>query len=383
MRFEFATSSRIIFGAGTVGEIAPVATNMGSRVVIVTGRTTERAQPLIDSLETAGLQTMVYSVSGEPRIDHVDEGVRLARDFACDLVIGMGGGSVIDTAKAVSALLTNTGEVLDYLEVIGQGKKLTVTPAPCIAVPTTAGTGAEVTRNAVLSSPQHRVKVSLRSPMMLPDLAVVDPELTYSMPPTLTASSGLDALTQVLEPLVSSQSNPLTDAFCREGLYRAARSLRRCYTDGSDRDAREDMAIASLCGGLALANAKLGAVHGFAGPIGGMYPIPHGTVCAILLPHVYEANIRILERLNDYRILQRFDEVARILTGKPASRASDGIEYLLELSQDLNITGLSTFGIEPAHFPEIIMKSKKSSSMKGNPVDLDEDTMAEILHKAL
>ena len=384
MRFEFATASRIIFGAGTVREVAPLAGNMGKRVLYVTGsKSINRVQSLYDSLKKSGLSAVTFSVSGEPTIDIVTDGVYRARDFACDLVIGIGGGSVIDTAKAISALLTNSGYVLDYLEVIGLGRPLTAPPAPCIAIPTTSGTGAEVTRNAVLASPEHSVKVSLRSPLMLPDLAVVDPELAYSLPPSITASSGLDALTQVLEPFVSITANPLTDAICREGMTRAARSLRRCYEDGGDTSAREDMALASLFGGLALANAKLGAVHGFAGPIGGMFSIPHGVVCAIILPFVMEANINALRKKQDWSLFGRYEEIARILTGKSDAAAEEGIDWLKALSQVLNIPRLSAYGISSNYFLEIIAKSRESSSMKGNPVVLTEAALEGILCKAI
>jgi alcohol dehydrogenase class IV len=235
-------------------------------------------------------------------------------------VIGLGGGSVLDAAKAIAALMTNGGHPLDYLEVVGRGQALRVPAAAMIAIPTTAGTGTEVTRNAVLGSPEHHVKVSLRSPLMLPRLALVDPELTYDLPPALTASTGLDALTQLLEPFVSHQGNPMTDALCREGLRRAAQALPRVFANGQDRAAREDMALASLFGGLALANAKLGAVHGLAAPIGGMFPAPHGAVCAALLPHVMAINVRALrDRQPDAEALRRYDQAAQLLTGNAAA----------------------------------------------------------------
>ena len=203
-------------------------------------------------------------------------------------------GSALDLAKAVAALLANPGDPLDYAEVIGGGKALSEPSYPCIAIPTTAGTGSEATRNAVLASPENGVKASLRSPTMLPRLAIVDPELSYGLPPRITAETGMDALAQLLEPLVCSGPNPLVDAICREALPRAIESLPRAYRDGSDEDARESMAYASLCGGMALANARLGAVHGFASPLGGAFPIPHGAACAVLLAPVAAANVAAL-----------------------------------------------------------------------------------------
>lgn len=383
MKFEFATASRIIFGQGTVKEVAPMASNMGNCALLVTGRNVERAEPLSGSLKNTGMKIVTFSVSDEPTIELIIEGVELARQNASDIVIGMGGGSVIDTAKAIAALLTNSGDITDYLEVIGRGKPLSRPSAPCIAIPTTAGTGAEVTKNAVLTSQEHKVKVSLRSPTMLPDLAIVDPELTYSMPPSLTASTGLDALTQVLEPFVSVKSNPLTDAICIEGLKRAARSLHRAFKDGSDTKAREDMSIVSLFGGLTLANSKLGAVHGIAGPMGGMFPVPHGVICARLLPFVVEVNVRALQRHNSQQYLLRYDQVAQVLTGKTNAKAEEGIDRIHDLCDALDIPGLSDFGITEDHFPDLIASSKKASSMKGNPVNLTDEELTEILQKAV
>src|SRR5207249_4836064 len=192
------------------------------------------------------------------------------------------------------------------------------------------------TRNAVLASPKHRMKVSLRSPFMLPKIALIDPELTYDLPPSITASTGLDALTQLIEPYVSSRANPLTDALCVDAIRRAARSLRIAVQHGRDRDARSDMALSSLCGGLALANAGLGAVHGFAGPIGGMFPAPHGALCACLLPQVMKINLRALrERLPASEVLRRYAEIAQQLTGDEAATAEAGVAWIEELCQTL------------------------------------------------
>ncbi|MDH3346115.1 MAG: iron-containing alcohol dehydrogenase, partial [Kiritimatiellaceae bacterium] len=274
MNFEFATAGKIVFGCGTLAQAVPAALRFGRSALVVTGRNPDRAAPLLDGLKREGVEVKLFSTSGEPTV----EMARQATEFNADVVIGFGGGSVIDLAKAVAALMTNPGDPLDYLEVIGKGLPLAELPVPCIAIPTTAGTGAEVTKNSVLASPEHRVKVSMRHPSMIPDLAIVDPECTCSMPPAVTASTGLDALTQLLEAFISKKANPMTDGLCREGLPRAVRSLRRAFENGDDLVAREEMAAASLFGGLALANAGLGAVHGFAGPLGGMFNAPHGMV---------------------------------------------------------------------------------------------------------
>lgn len=384
IKFEFATATQIIFGAGSLKQVGPLAAELGRQALVVTGQRIDRAQPLLENLAAHGVEAVTFAVVGEPTISLAQQGVEQARATRCNLVIGFGGGSAIDAGKAIAALLTNPGDPLDYLEVIGRGQPLAHPPVPYIAIPTTAGTGSEVTRNAVLGSPEHKVKVSLRSPLMLPRVAVVDPELTYDLPPAITASTGLDALTQVLEPLVSNKANPMTDAVCREGLRRAACSLRRAYENGSDQAAREDMALTSLFGGLALANAKLGAVHGFAAVLGGMFPAPHGAVCAVLLPHVMAVNVQALQaRQPEHETLQRYDEVARILTGHPHAAAGDGVKWVQELVQALHVPGLSTYGLTTPDFPAVIEKSAVASSMQGNPIKLTTEEMADILTRAL
>jgi len=382
--FEFATATRIIFGHGAVKDTGSIVEKMGRRSFVITGRSVERAQPLIGQLKDIGIEVTHFSIPEEPTTQLALEAVEKARRLNCDVVIGMGGGSVLDTGKVVAALLTNSGRLMDYLEVIGNGQPLKRKSAPCVAIPTTAGTGTEVTSNSVLGSPEHRVKVSMRSPYMLPDLALIDPELTYSIPPSITAVTGLDAFTQLLEAFVSVHANPLTDGICREGLQRAARSLKRVYLDGADVAAREDMCLASLFGGLALANAKLGAVHGFAGPLGGMYHAAHGALCAALLPFVLEANIRALEsRISDSPTLDRYDEVARLITGLPAAQAKDGIAWVRNLCVQLEIKPLAAYGIEEKDFTDIVVKACKASSMKGNPIELTQGELLEILQKAL
>jgi alcohol dehydrogenase class IV len=383
MNFEFATADRIIFGPGTAGKLASIAAGLGSRAFIITDCHIERSASLLDQIRDQGVEVTNFCVAGEPTTDLVLNSVQKAREAAGDVVIGIGGGSILDTGKAVAALLTNGGEPLDYLEVIGKGMPITKPSAPYIAVPTTAGTGAEVTRNAVLASKEHGVKVSLRSPFMLPDIAIVDPDLTHSMPPDVTASTGLDALTQVMEPYVSNQSNPLTDAFCRQGLVLAGRSLQRVYEDGSDAVAREEMSLTSLLGGLSLANAKLGAVHGFAGVIGGMYPAPHGVICARLLPFVMETNVQALQsRSPGSEYLNRYLDVAQILTNDRSAKVADGVEWVQNLCRQLGVPGLAVFGVKKEDFPEIVSKSQKASSMKGNPIQLTDDELMAILEQA-
>jgi alcohol dehydrogenase class IV len=281
-------------------------------------------------------------------------------------------------------MATNPGEVIDYLEVIGKGQPLTQPPLPFIAIPTTAGTGSEVTRNAVLGSPEHRVKVSLRSPLMSAKVAIVDPELTLGLPREVTATTGMDALTQCLEAYVSCKANPLTDAFCIEGLRRAARSLRRACMEGGDLTARTDMALASLYSGIALAHAGLGAVHGFAGPLGGMFPAPHGALCAALLPHVVEANLGALRNREPHNpTLGRFHEIAPWLMQDPSATIEDAVAWLKQLQSDLGIPRLGHWGIGPTHFPEILPKAAAASSMNGNPLKLEEAELQSILAAAI
>jgi alcohol dehydrogenase class IV len=383
MRFEFATATRILWGAGVVREVAPAARELGARALVVTGRSEERSSALRAGLAEAGIACHTFRVDGEPTVEGIQLGVQAAGTERCDLVIGFGGGSALDAGKAIAALLTNGGDLLDYLEVIGRGQPLRVPPAPFIAVPTTAGTGTEVTRNAVLASHANRVKVSLRSPLMLPRLAVVDPELTLDLPPEVTARTGLDALTQLIEPYVSNRANPLTDGICIEGLERASRALRRAYHDGGDRVARADMSVASLQGGLALANAALGVVHGFAGPVGGMFPAPHGAVCAALLPHGIEMNIRALRaRQPAGEALSRYETVARILTGRPQAHADDAVEWTREICAELQIPSLRAYGVREGDWPVLVEKATHASSMKGNPIPLTPDELREVLMRA-
>ena len=384
MQFEFATATQILFGTGRLKEVGSIAAAMGKRAFVVTGRTTERAAPLLNRLAEQHVAAVIFAVAGEPTTDIVRLGTQQAKAEQCDLVIGFGGGSPLDTGKAIAALLTNGGDPLDYLEIIGKGQPLTKASAPYLAIPTTAGTGTEVTRNAVLKSPEHRVKVSLRSLLMLPRVALIDPELTYALPPAITASTGLDAFTQVLEPFVSNKPNPLTDAVCREGLRRAVRSLRQVYAYGDDPAAREDLAVVSLFGGLALANAPLGAVHGFAGPAGGMFPAPHGAVCARLLPSVMAMNVRALqERLPESDALRRYDEIAQILTGQHHATARDGVAWVQDLCDTLQVPPLASYGMSAADIPILVANAAKASSMKGNPILLTPDEMQEILTQAL
>jgi len=384
MRFEFATAARIVFGPGTLAEAGQLAGEWGRRVTVVTGRNPARAQRLLDNLAAAGLATEIVAIDHEPSIDDVARGVASARAFGADAVIGFGGGSAIDAAKAIAGLLTNDGVALDYLEVVGQGRPLARPAAPWMAIPTTAGTGAEVTRNAVLAVPGRGVKASLRSPHLLARVALVDPELTLDLPPALTASTGLDALTQLLEAYVCNRANPMTDAICAAGIPRAARALPLVCRDGHELTARTDLALASLWSGLALANAGLGAVHGFAAPIGGLFPAPHGAVCAALLAPVMAANIRALRsRAPQSPVLGRYAEVARWLTGRGDAPPEHGVEWVRSFVATLGVSRLSAYGIPPAQVAGMVARAQQASSMKANPVVLTAEELGAVLAEAM
>ena len=379
--FEFATAGRIVFGAGRAAELPGLLAGLGSRVLVCTGADPERHAGLLASLE---LPAEVFPVKGEPTIEEAQTATAAAREHGADVVAAIGGGSVIDLGKAVAMLLGNGGNPLDYLEVVGAGQKITKPAAPCVAVPTTAGTGAEVTANAVLASPGHRLKASLRSPLMIPRVALVDPRLTLSCPPPVTAASGLDALTQCLEPFVSIRANPVTDGLAAEGLRRAASGLRAAYADGGDLGARADMATCSLLGGLALANAKLGAVHGLAGVIGGTAAVPHGVACAALLAPVIETNVRALRSVDrGDPVLDRYMTAAQLLTGRPTASIEFGVAWIRETIALFGMPGLAAFGIGPQDADDIAAKAAVSSSMQGNPIALSHGELHAIVLEAL
>lgn len=371
--FDFATATRIAFGRGRVRELPQRVAALGKRVFVVSGSCPERIAEPLRSLQQLGLDVSTFTVSGEPSIEVAHVGCALARECAADVVIALGGGSVLDAGKAIAALSTNEGSPLDYLEVIGKGQPLLQPALPFVAVPTTSGTGAEVTKNAVLASKSHGVKVSLRSDSMLPRLALVDPELTLSVPPAVTATTGLDALTQVIEPYLSCQANPMTDAIALAGIGHACQGLRRAFDDGTDVEARTHMSLASLFGGLALANAKLGSVHGIAGPLGGMIDAAHGALCARLLPVALRVNWTALnERAPAHPTVARMASLARLLTGEPTATPMDGIAWLDTLVTDLAIPSLSTMGLTSAMIPTLVAASQRASSMKGNPIPLTD-----------
>lgn len=384
MQFEFFTTTRIIFGSGKVKSIGHLAKDFGHRVLIISGVPEVISERLSRVLEESDITSAIFKIGQEPTIDIINYINGYAHNLEIDLIIGIGGGSALDAAKATSILFTNPGEITDYLEVIGLNKPLLNPPLPVIAIPSTAGTGSEVTRNAVLGSPVHHIKVSLRSPLLFPRIALVDPEVTLSLPPDVTAATGMDALTQLIEPYTCNNPNPLVDSLCLEGIHLISYSLKKVFDNGYDLQAREQMSFASLLSGLTLANAKLGAVHGLAGPLGGEIPVPHGTICACLLPFVMKANIAaLLKSYTNHPIIERYSKIGQILTNNPSATAEMGVDWIRNFKRYAGIQPLSTYGLTEKVFDHIIDKALDSSSMKGNPVILSTDELRNILKRSL
>lgn len=382
-RFDLAVPADVRFGASRVDEVPQALADLAAaRVLVVTGRNPTRAAGIGATLAEAGITTVPFAVAAEPSVELVREAVALAVEGHCDAVLGFGGGSALDVAKA-TALLSGTGaDPLDHLEVIGAGRPITDPGLPCVAVPTTAGTGSEVTRNAVLAG--DGVKASLRSPLMLPKVAVVDPDLLAGVPRPTMAASGMDALSQLIEPLLSARANPFTDALARDGIRRSARSLRRAYVEGmTDPGVREDLALASLFGGLCLANSGLGAVHGLAAAAGARLSAPHGAVCAAVLAATVDVNLRALrDRAPDHPALPRLTELATLLTGQPEARPEDAIAWLQELTAALSIPGLASYGLNDGVTAAVVAAAQRASSMRANPLPLSDAEVNEIVARS-
>ncbi len=387
MDFEFFNVGRIIVERGGIKRLGELAREHGTRALLVHNarETGQRAQEILSS---AGLSVASYVHKGEPTVTTVMQVIDLGRQSDAQVVIGLGGGSAIDCSKAAAAILANGGEPLDYMEVVGRGKKITRPSLPWIAVPTTAGTGAEATRNAVVAAPEQQFKASIRSEHMLPRLALLDAELAVDVRREVTAASGADALCQLIESYTSAKANPISDGLALEGIMRAAKSLQRVYDEPQDVEARENMAIAALLSGITLTNAGLGAVHGFAAPMGGRYPVPHGVVCAALLPHVIRANVRALrQRLPNSPVLARYSIIGPSLTGEgyiSADAAIDAaVNYIAELTCYMQIPPLRQYGVKHEDIPQLVAAARKSSSMRYNPIELTEDELAGILEAAI
>lgn len=373
IEFSFATAAQISFGAGRRTGLAAAVAGLGRRPLVCTGSDPQRHQDLIGALPDA----VTFAVSGEPTLEVVRAGAAAAVEHAAEVVIGLGGGAVLDAAKIIAALATNGGDPLDYAEVIGQGRPLSVPCLPFVAVPTTAGTGSEVTANGVVSSPEHQVKVSLRSPSMLARVAIIDPELTLGCPPAVTAHAGLDALVQCIEPYVSPFANPLTDSFCLEGVRRAGAGLRRAFDDGSDLAARSDVSLCALLSGMALANGKLGAAHGIAGPLGGYLGAPHGAITASVMIEVMEFNLAH----GDARTRARYSDVAKILADRDDPSAL--LDWWNETNAEMGVPGLAALGLTESGIEAVAQGAAMASSTKGNPVPVSAADFAGMLRRSL
>jgi alcohol dehydrogenase class IV len=383
VRFDLAIPADVRFGAGRVSEVPEALLGLGaSRVLVITGRTTSRADAVRSALREAGVPSIPFGVATEPSIERVRAAVELLTEAGCDAVLGYGGGSAIDVAKAAAVLATTGTDPREHLEVIGAGRPIERPGVPCVAVPTTAGTGSEVTRNSVLSG--GGVKASLRSPLMLPKVAMVDPDLLVGLPAPSIAASGMDALSQLIEPLLSRRANPFSDALARDGIRRSARSLRRGYEDGmEDAGVREDLALASLLSGMCLANSGLGAVHGIAAAAGARLSAPHGAVCAAVLAAAMEVNLRALrDRAPEHPAIERMAEVATLLTSQPDASPEDAIAWLQELTAVLSIPGLASYGLNDVEIEAVVTAAQKASSMRGNPIELNDTEVSEIVTRS-
>jgi len=382
MTFEAMLPRHVRFGPGVSAE-APTGLRGLSRVLLVTGREPERHPAVTDSLRRAGIAVVPVRATREPTVEDARAAVETARREGCQGVVALGGGSALDLGKAVAGLLGNPGDPMDYLEVVGRGRALERPAVPLVAVPTTAGTGSEATRNAVLAVPEAGVKASLRSPFLLPTLALVDPLLTLGVPPEVTAWCGMDALVQLVEPLVSARAGPFTDALCREAIPRALRALPRAFRDGSDLEAREEMALASLFGGIALANGGLGAAHGLAAAIGGRFPAPHGALCARLIVPVVQANLRKARETADLGVQHRYEDLAVLLAGRPGAPVDEAAEVLGTLVDGLGIPRLSAWGVAPGDLEDLARAGSRAGSTRANPVPLEVEELRRVLEEAL
>jgi alcohol dehydrogenase class IV len=384
VRFDLAVPADVRFGAGRVSEVPEALGGLGAnRVLVVTGRTTSRADAIRSALTEAGISSIAFGVATEPSIERVRVAMELLAEAGCDAVLGFGGGSALDVAKATAVLATTGTDPMEHLEVIGAGRPIVRPGLPCVAVPTTAGTGSEVTRNSVLSG--GGVKASLRSPLMLPKVAVVDPDLLIGLPKPTIAASGMDALSQLIEPLLSQRANPFSDALARDGIRRSARSLRPAYEEGmEDAAVREDLALASLFGGMCLANSGLGAVHGIAAAAGARLSAPHGAVCAAVLGAAMEVTLSALrQRAPEHPALPRMTEVATLLTGRPEASPEDAIAWLQELTAVLAIPGLASYRLSEQEIPAMVTAAQKASSMRGNPIQLTDAEVTEIVTRSM
>ena len=389
--FRFAATPHIHFGAGSRGRLADILETYGPRVLLVTGARSFDDSPLCQALSTAlqaRFELARVRVSGEPSPALVDGAVAEFRGLAADVVVGIGGGSTMDAAKAIAGLLPSGHSVLDYLEGVGSGRPYRGPSTPFVALPTTAGTGGETSKNAVLSEQgPHGFKKSFRDERLVARHVILDPELSLSCPPAVTAACGMDALTQLLESYVSSGANPMTDALAASGLAEVAASLLPAVRHGDDLGSRSGMLYASSMSGLTLANAGLGSVHGLASPLGAFFPIPHGVVCGTLVHEATRMNIACMhDRDPGNPAMIRYAEAGRILLDNPDLDDEAARCALLALLDDwtdmLAMPRLSTHGMTTADIPRIVANAR-GNSMRTNPIRLEDGELAELLKRRL
>ncbi|MGP3723390.1 iron-containing alcohol dehydrogenase [Cereibacter sphaeroides] len=377
--FGIAAPGRILFGRGEARQAAGLIAGLGRRVLLVHGRDPGRAGWLGCALEAEGAEVLTVGCPSEPDLAMLEAGLADARPFAPQVVAGLGGGAALDLAKALAALVPAPEGPMAHLEVVGRGLPLTAPPLPFVALPTTAGTGAEATRNAVIGVPEHGRKVSLRDARMLARIALVDPALTDGCPRAVTLASGLDAVTQVIEPYVSARATPFTDAIARPAIAEGLAALRRLMR-GEDEAARDKIAWVSLSGGLALANGGLGAVHGLAGVIGGLAGAPHGAICGALLAPILRANLTASAPGSTARA--RLTEVCGLIGGVLGAPPAEAPEALADWVRQAGLPRLADMGLDPADHAAVAEASLASSSMKGNPVGLAPSALVAAMRAA-
>jgi alcohol dehydrogenase class IV len=387
--FGFAAIPHLHFGAGKIAVLPAAVKAFGSKMLLITGArsfiASSHGQNLLEQLHSNGIVVERYTIDKEPTPAMIDTAVKKFSHAAPDVVVAIGGGSVLDAGKAIAAMIPLNEPVKDYLEGVGTKPAHPGTKIPFIAVPTTSGTGSEATKNAVLSETGERgYKKSLRHNNFIPNVAIVDPVLTVSCPRSTTAASGMDAFTQLLESYLSTAANPVTDALAFEGLRRASTSLMKAYQDGTNLEARTDMALASYLSGITLANAGLGLVHGFASSIGGYFDIPHGAICSSLMAAANKATVRKLRlKKIDEGALMKYAATGKIFSSLENKSTDYYIDFLLTLietwTKEMNIPGLAQGGVTSADFEKIVNVTEN----KNNPAALGREEMMEILHQSL
>jgi alcohol dehydrogenase class IV len=378
--FSFFSPQEIHFGRGQSEQTTTMAKRFGNTVLLVHGANASRAKWLVADCEHAGLTTTTLSCQNEPSLPDIVLALGQLHGIRPDVVIALGGGATIDFAKALAALIPCGGDPLEYLEVVGTGRPLDHAPIPMIALPTTAGTGAETTKNAVISVPDRGLKVSLRDPRMVPKIAIVDPDLMQGAPRRVTLTAGLDAITQVIEPYLSVKANPMTDAICHAAIPVGLKVLRDLVERDAP-DAWDGMAWVSTCGGLALANAGLGAVHGFAGVIGGKTNAPHGEICGALLPAVLMSHLRKAPVQTEISVRVQWVQ-SLIDTYFADEEMGAGISALARWSKTQGLRSLKEMGLSSKVHSEVTAAASSASSMKGNPFALSQEELVQILRDA-